>query len=103
MVQNTYLGAHRRSCRQWGALSLPGFPLVTSPRRFPPPWTVENLPKSDLGHRWALPISARVSAAGVGDVRGSAMDANAARTRDLIGSALLFAFAILIILAFGFL
>jgi hypothetical protein len=37
-------------------------------------------------------------------MRGSAMDANdVARTRDLIGSALLFVFAILIILAFGFL
>jgi hypothetical protein len=31
------------------------------------------------------------------------MDTDVARTRDLIGSVLLFAFAILIILAFGFL
>jgi hypothetical protein len=31
------------------------------------------------------------------------MDTNAAHTRDLIGSVLLFVFAILIILAFGFL
>jgi hypothetical protein len=31
------------------------------------------------------------------------MDTDAAHTRDLIGSVLLFAFAILVILAFGFL
>jgi hypothetical protein len=30
---------------------------------------VENPPKSDVGHRWALPISAKVRDAGVGDVR----------------------------------
>ena len=48
-------------------------------------------------------LSAKVTVAGVGDVRGSTMDANAAHTRDLIGSVLLFAFAILIILTFGFL
>ena len=41
-------------------------------------------------------LSAKVAGAGVGDVRGVAMDTDAARTRDLIGSALLFAFAILI-------
>jgi hypothetical protein len=76
---------------------------MASPRRFPPPWQLKNSPKSDLGHRWPLPIPATVRIAGVGDVRGSAMDANAAHTRDLIGSVLLFAFAILIILAFGFL
>jgi hypothetical protein len=64
---------------------------------------VEDHLKSDVGHRWALSFSAKGCVAGVGDVRGSAMDANAAHTRDLIGSALLFAFAILIILAFGFL
>jgi hypothetical protein len=50
-----------------------------------------------------LVLSAKVAAAGVGNVRGSAMDANVARTRDFIGSVLLFASAILIILAFGFL
>jgi hypothetical protein len=48
-------------------------------------------------------LSATVLVAGVGDVRGGAMDTDAARTRDLIGSVLLFAFAVLIILAFGFL
>ena len=50
-----------------------------------------------------LALSATVNLAGVGNVRGSAMNANVAYTRDLIGSVLLFASAILIILAFGFL
>ena len=48
-------------------------------------------------------LSAKVAGAGVGDVRGVAMDTDAARTRDLIGAVLLFASVILIILAFGFL
>jgi hypothetical protein len=48
-------------------------------------------------------LSAKVVVAGVGNVRGSAMDTDAAHTRDLIGSVLLFVFTILIILAFALL
>jgi hypothetical protein len=70
---------------------------MPTPRRSP-----ENLQKV-TSVTDGLVLSAKVTVAGVGNVRGSAMDANVACTRDLIGSVLLFASAIMIILAFGFL
>jgi hypothetical protein len=49
---------------------------------------------------WSVLATCRTE---VGNVRGSAMDTDVARTWDWIGSVVLFAFAILIILAFGLL
>ena len=77
-------------------MTLPLTATSSSPELEPPA-------KSDVGHRWALSFLQKSRRLEWGNVRGSVMDANVARTRDFIGSVLLFASAILIIFAFGFL
>jgi hypothetical protein len=45
MVHRTYLGAHWCSRLHWHGFLSSGFSFVNaSPRRFPPPWTVEEQP-----------------------------------------------------------
>jgi hypothetical protein len=44
MVHRTYLGAHWCSRLHWHGFLSSGFSFVNaSPRRFPPPWTVEDI------------------------------------------------------------